>query len=158
MTMLALAAVATGVCSCAYLLHGDTEEIAVNSEPMGADVSVSNGATGVTPFTIEVPRERDLVFHFSKPGYQSADVVDGTQVQSKYIAADWASMLLTAIPVAWISDVSSGSAHSHEQTIVEARLTPDQSKVVHPPPERPATLVTPSPLPTPSIDAPADEN
>jgi len=130
--------------SCAYLTHGKTEEISVNSNPPGADVTLSNGMTGVTPFTITVPRERDLVFHFSKPGYRSTDVFDDTQVESRYIAADWASMLLTAVPVAWISDVSSGSAHTHQQTTITAELEPDPTYKLAPP-ARPAAPPQASP-------------
>ncbi len=121
----ALAAVA--LACCAYVRHGKTEEIAVRSEPSGANVTMSSGMTGVTPFTITVARERDLVFHFSKPGYRSTDVFDDAQVESGYVAADWASMLVTGIPVAWLSDVSSGSAHTHELTTITATLEPDPS-------------------------------
>lgn len=85
--------------------------------------------TGVTPFTITVPRERNLVFHFSKEGYQSADVFDQTNVESKYIAADWATMLVTGLPFAWVNDVSSGAARTHEQMTVTANLVLDPAYV-----------------------------
>jgi PEGA domain len=114
---LAMAVAATCTIACANVRHGNTEEISVASNPQGADVTLNNGMTGVTPFTITVPRERNLVFHFSKEGYQSADVFDQTNVESKYIAADW------------VDDVSSGAARTHEQMTVTANLVPDPSYV-----------------------------
>ena len=115
--------------ACANVSHGKTEEISVTSNPSGADVMLNNGMTGVTPFTITVPRERNLVFHFSKEGYQSADVFDQTNVEGKYVAADWATMLVTGLPFAWVNDVSSGAARTHEQMAVTANLVPDPSYV-----------------------------
>ena len=155
-----LAALAAISASCAYVMHGKTEEITVESNPPGAEVTLSNGMTGVTPFTITVPRERDLVFHFSKDGYQPADVYNDAQVESKYIAADWASMLLTAIPIAWISDVSSGSAHTHEKTLVAVTLVRDPSYGVHPASPAAAAQVPvprPSAAPPPTPEPPAEE-
>jgi len=127
--MAALAMAATCLMSCANVSHGTTAEISVTSNPSGADVTLSNGMSGVTPFTITVPRERDLVFHFSKEGYQSADVFDETNVEGKYVAADWASILVTGLPVAWVNDVSSGAARTHEQIAVTANLVPDSAYV-----------------------------
>ena len=146
----AFAIAAACLVSCANVSHGNTEEIAVTSNPSGADVMLNNGMTGVTPFTITVPRERNLVFHFSKEGYQSADVFDQTNVEGKYVAADWATMLVTGLPFAWVNDVSSGAARTHEQLTVTANLVPDPSYVrpryQAPPPE--TVKEAPSPSPT----------
>jgi predicted small secreted protein len=147
-----LVAAALTIASCANFMHGKDEDINVTSNPPGADVTLSNGMTGVTPFTITVPRERDLVFHFSKSGYQPTDINNISQVESRYIAADWASMLLTAIPFAWISDVSSGAAHTHQLTTINADLVADPGMVVHPPPPTPTPLATPTPQATPSVE------
>ena len=127
MTVIAVAAACT--VACANVMHGKTEEISVTSNPSGADVTLNNGMIGVTPFTITVPRERNLVFHFSKEGYQSADVFDQSNVEGKYIAADWATMLVTGLPFAWLNDVSSGAPRTHEQITVTANLVPDPSYV-----------------------------
>ena len=150
-TVFVLAAIAVACAACANLLHGKTEEISVESDPPGATVVLSNGMSGVTPFMIQVPRERDLVFHFSKDGYRPSAVVDDTKVEGKYIAADWASMLVTGLPFAWVSDVSSGAAHTHEQLAITAQLEPDPSYVPRPTPTpTPTPMATPTPLMAPS--------
>jgi hypothetical protein len=151
-----IAAVAACTAACANVMHGKTEEISVTSNPPGADVMLNNGMTGVTPFTITVPRERNLVFHFSKEGYQSADVFDQTNVEGKYIAADWGTMIFTGLPFAWLNDVSSGAARTHEQLTVTANLILDPSyerpKYQAAAPEAPKA--TPSAAPTVSSAAP----
>jgi len=146
----AFAIAAACLVSCANVSHGKTEEIAVTSDPSGADVTLNNGMTGVTPFTITVPRERNLVFHFSKEGFQSADVFDQANVEGKYIAADWATMLVTGLPFAWVNDVSSGAARTHEQMTVTANLIPDPSYVrpKYQPSEPGPAKAAPSPSPT----------
>ena len=133
--------------SCARVLQGKTEDITVISDPIGADVTLSNGMTGITPFTITVPRERDLAFHYSKPGYHSVSVYDDANVEDGYITADWVSILLTGIPVAWLTDVSSGAAHTHTKTTVAARLYRDPTYVAR---------LAPAPTPTPAA-APSPE-
>lgn len=152
-TILILTAVAMAIASCANILHGKTEEISVESDPPGATVVLNNGMSGVTPFMIQVPRERDLVFHYSLDGYKPVDVFNDTNVESKYIAGDWASMLLTGLPFAWVSDVSSGAAHTHQQLVVTAQLQPDPSFTPRPTPAvTPTPMATPTAIPTASRD------
>src|SRR4029077_13653431 len=82
---IAAASSALGLSSCLLLFQGTTEEIGVTSDPPGATVTLNNGETKVTPFTITVPREKDLQLHFSKVGYQSSDLVDNSQVEGLII-------------------------------------------------------------------------
>jgi PEGA domain len=110
---------AAAVWSCALLTQGTTEEIQVNSDPPGATVRLNNGETGVTPFSTVVPREQDIQFHFSKPGYQSADLSDNSQVEAGYLVADTIPLLIP-----WMVDASSGAGFAHQQTAVTARLDP----------------------------------
>jgi hypothetical protein len=150
--ILILAFLAMAVASCANIIHGKTEEISVESDPAGATVVLNNGMSGVTPFMIQVPRERDLIFHYSLDGYHPTEVVDDTTVESKYITVDWISMLFTGVPFAWLSDVSSGAAHTHETLVVSAQLQPDPSFT-----PRPSATATPTPLATPSAMPTATE-
>jgi hypothetical protein len=107
------------VCSCALILQGRTEKIAVNSDPPGALVTLSDGETKVTPFSITVPRNQDLQFHFSKPGYQSTDVSDNSQVEGAYGAVD-----IIPLMIPWAIDGSTGAPYKHQQSSVTARLDP----------------------------------
>lgn len=101
---------AIGLASCAYLIHGNTEAIEVNSEPSGANVVVSNGETGITPFSIIVRRDTSLAFHISKEGYEPVDVYDDTEAQ--YPAALLAA---TGLPgTGAFVDVVTGADHAHK--------------------------------------------
>ena len=81
--------------SCAALVHGTTENIDVSSEPPGAAVVVSNGQTGTTPFTMVARRDQGLVFHFSKTGYQSVDVLNESEMETGALVSDLVVAILT---------------------------------------------------------------
>src|SRR5271170_7857502 len=118
---LVVAISSTVVCSCALLLQGTTEEINVASDPPGATVTLNDGETKVTPFSITVPRQRDLQFHFSKPGYQSADVDDNSEIESGYMMA-----ALIPLMVPWTIDAVAGAGYAHQQPTVTAHLDPSE--------------------------------
>ena len=117
---LAFAAISVGAGSCALMSQGTTEEITVSSDPSGATVTLNNGETRVTPFSIVVPREQDLQLHFSKSGYQSADVDDNSRVEGGYLAAD-----VIPFMIPWAIDASSGAGFAHQKTSVTAHLDPE---------------------------------
>jgi len=108
-------------CSCGLLFQGTTEEINVTSDPPGATVTLNDGETKVTPFSITVPREKDLQFHFSKPGYESADVVDNSQAEFGYMTADFIPLMLP-----WTIDAAAGAGFAHQQASVTAHLDPSE--------------------------------
>ncbi|HEY1851642.1 MAG TPA: hypothetical protein VGG60_11500 [Candidatus Binataceae bacterium] len=120
--IIALAVASLAISSCALMSHGTTEEIAVTSDPPGATATLASGETHVTPFTITVPREQDLQFHFSKPGYQSADIVDDTRVQGGYLAADSLTFF-----VGLSIDAATGAYFEHQEQSITARLDPASS-------------------------------
>jgi hypothetical protein len=110
-----------GICSCGLVFQGTTEEINVASEPPGATVTLNDGETKVTPFSMTAPREKDLQFHFSKPGYQSADVADNSQVEGGLL------LIFDVIPlmIPWSIDAAAGAGFAHQQTTVTAHLEPE---------------------------------
>ena len=107
-----------GLTSCAYLIHGNTETIEVNSEPSGANVVASNGETGITPFSITVRRDQSLAFHISKEGYEPVDVYDDTEAQ--YPAALLAA---TGLPgTGALVDEMTGADHAHKSQQLNIQL------------------------------------
>jgi hypothetical protein len=110
--------------SCAYLIHGKKETIQVTSDPPGAAVTVSDGQTGVTPFSVTVRREQSLIFHFSKEGYQSVDVSDGSEIEARYYAPLLLGILFPPLTVGAAVDSFTGADHAHNADEVSARLYP----------------------------------
>ena len=138
---LIVAASSVWVCSCGLLFQGTTEEINVASDPPGATVTLNDGETKVTPFSMTAPREKDLQFHFSKPGYQSADLADNSQVEPGFLVVDAIPLLIP-----WAVDASQGAGFAHQQTSVVAHLDPEGGVAG----DVPTKVVVPSPPSTQS--------
>jgi hypothetical protein len=102
------------------MTQGTKEQIMVVSVPSGATTTLSNGETRVTPFTLTVPRDEDLQFHFAKPGYQSTDVADDSHIEGGYLVADF------LIPIMWGIDAATGAYFTHQQPMVVAHLDPEK--------------------------------
>jgi hypothetical protein len=118
-TALVLVVSSMWICSCLLLFQGTTEDVNVASDPPGATVVLNDGETKVTPFSITVPREKDLQFHFSKHGYQSADVSDNSRVEPESFV-DFFPLVLP-----WAVDASAGAGFEHQQTSVTVHLDPE---------------------------------
>lgn len=115
--MLALSSIA--ICSCGLIFQGTTETISVESDPPAATVTMDNGVTMTTPFTINVPREQDLNFHFSKPGYQSVNLSDNSRVEPLVLIVDTIPLMIP-----WAIDAGTGAGFVHQRSFVRARLDP----------------------------------
>ncbi len=146
-TVIVAASALLGTCSCASLLQGTTEQLTVTSNPPGATATLSNGETRVTPFTMIVPRQQDLQFHFSKPGYQSTDVADDSQIEGGYLAADIFTFI--GLPIGWPIDVATGACFAHQQSTVIAHLDPEGTVAS----DTSSKAGAPSPQGNPSSDA-----
>jgi hypothetical protein len=117
----ALALIALFSCtSCATLFQGTHEEIALASDPSGAAVTINDGHSGSTPYSIHENREEDLQVHFSKPGYQSEDIADTSHVQWGYVVSDIFFTGLIGLAV----DGLDGAIFAHSQQMVSAHLDP----------------------------------
>lgn len=140
---LIVAASSVWLCSCGLLFQGTTEEINVASDPPGATVTLNDGETKVTPFSMTAPREKDLQFHFSKPGYQSTDVSDNSHVETGL-----AMFEVIPLMIPWSIDAAAGAGYTHQQTSVVAHLDPEGSVAG----EVPTRTVAPLPPAIPSPD------
>jgi PEGA domain-containing protein len=75
---------------CATLVHGRKQEVAVSSEPPGAQVLLRGEAIGTTPTKVKLPRrDSHLTLRFEKDGYQTAELPLKRRV-SGWIAGDLA--------------------------------------------------------------------
>ena len=64
---------------CATITRGTSEVIEVNSDPVGASITLSNGQTGKTPTTFELKRKGIYIVTIEKEGYESVQLtVQGT--------------------------------------------------------------------------------
>jgi hypothetical protein len=107
-----------GGASCATLFQGTHEEIDLASDPSGVNTSISDGRSGVTPYSVHVDRDEDLQIHFSKPGYQNYDVDDVSHVEWGYFVADVFFTGLIGLAV----DGIDGAMFYHSEQMVSAHL------------------------------------
>lgn len=59
---------------CATITRGTEQDLAVESDPAGASVTLSNGMKGTTPTSFKVKRKDSLTVTVQKPGYKTATV------------------------------------------------------------------------------------
>lgn len=59
---------------CASVTRGTMDKLRVDSEPPGAQVTLSNGQAGTTPATFKLPRKKGVEVEIAKPGYEPQKV------------------------------------------------------------------------------------
>jgi len=119
--LVASAAYALVACtSCATLFQGTSEEIELASDPSGASATVNDGHSGPTPYSIHVNRNDDLQVYFSKPGYESENISDGSKVEWGYLVSDIFFTGLIGLAI----DGLDGAMFYHSQQMVSAHLAP----------------------------------
>jgi hypothetical protein len=133
--------------SCATLFQGTHEEIMVASDPAGAQVSVNDGRSGVTPYSIRVDRDEDLQIHVSKTGYTAYDESDPSHIEWGYFVSDFFFTGLIGLAV----DGLDGAMFYHNHEMVTAHLDP----VANTGPAAAQAQPAPAAVPASSASAPA---
>lgn len=121
--------------SCATMLKGTTDNMAIVSDPVGAKVAVNGDEKGTTPVSFTVPSKQDLNIHLSKEGYQAQDV--SSEANFRWGYEIWA-FLAYVIPL--VVDLSDGAAWGHDPTTLTAHLEP----IAQPSPAAPAAAASPA--------------
>ena len=57
--------------SCATLIRGTTQQISLNTDPVGATATLSDGRSCLTPCTLEAQRKNTVQIYFEKNGCNS---------------------------------------------------------------------------------------
>jgi hypothetical protein len=104
---------------CATVMHGANQTFIVESDPVGATVKFSNGATCVTPCKLELPRRYDFRTDLSLDGYRPVYVL----VRSKTGGATFGNLLAGGI-VGAVVDSSNGANKQLSPNPLKVRLTP----------------------------------
>jgi hypothetical protein len=142
---------------CATVTRGTTETLMIQSTPSGADVRVSNGFTGRTPFTFTAPRKGDLIVTVSHPGYETQEHILHSGVAGKGAAGVAGNALIGGVIGIGV-DMATGAALSHKPnplivTLKPVELIPEDKSP--PSPAEPAAVVSKASLsPTSQTDAP----
>jgi hypothetical protein len=65
---------------CATITRGTKDTLVIESDPPGAKVTLSTGATGTTPTAFKLPRKHDLTVQIEKPGYEPLTIQVKSQI------------------------------------------------------------------------------
>ncbi len=100
--------------ACATVTRGTKEVFVVESDPPGAEVSMSNGMScNATPCSFKVPRKETLVVEVSKEGYDSSSYTVQTQVSGGGGAAMAGNVLVGGLIGVGV-DAASGAMLEHK--------------------------------------------
>ncbi|RXK55013.1 PEGA domain-containing protein [Oleiharenicola lentus] len=139
---------------CATVTRGTTETLMIQSTPSGADVRVSNGFTGRTPFTFTVPRKGDLIVTISLPGYEAQEHILHSSVAGKGAAGVAGNALIGGVIGIGV-DMATGAALSHKPNPLVVTLKPMVIPVAEKAPPVPPETTAPGPdTPTASAAPP----
>ncbi|HYC81259.1 MAG TPA: hypothetical protein VEB68_05230 [Croceibacterium sp.] len=105
-TCLALAGLGLALSGCATVINGTEQNFAFDSDPQGAQVTLSNGAGCETPCSLELRRKYDLRADFKKDGYEPTYVL----VQSRTGGAMAGNILLGGV-IGGVVDASNGATN-----------------------------------------------
>ena len=106
-----------GLSGCATIMHGPNQTFELGSDPQGATVKLSNGATCVTPCQMELPRRHDLRADFMREGFRPVYVL----VQSKMGGATFGNLLAGGI-IGAVVDSSNGASNKLTPNPINVRL------------------------------------
>ena len=124
LTILAAAFLSTG---CATITRGTTDTITVNSSPGNADVQLSTGATGKTPATFQLPRNKPLQVTISKLGYEPQTVSVLPQISGGGGAGMAGNVVFGGIIGAGV-DVASGAMYDLHPDAIFAHLEKEDTE------------------------------
>jgi len=85
---LTLACILLSASGCATITRGTTEALVINTEPPGANATLSSGHFCKTPCSIELKRGNSVHVKIEKEGYLTVD----TDIQSQIASAGAAGM------------------------------------------------------------------
>lgn len=103
---------------CATVMHGANQTFLIDTDPVGAKVKLSGGATCVTPCKLELPRRYDFRADLLLDGYRPVYVL----VHSKTGGATFGNLLAGGI-IGAVVDSSNGSNKQLAPNPLNVRLT-----------------------------------
>ena len=117
--VLAVALAATGLGGCATVLNGTNVDYAAQTDPTGATITYSNGASCTSPCEIELKRKNDLRADITLEGYEPTYVL----IQSKLGGSAFGNIIAGG-GVGAIVDGSNGSSNRLYPRPLIVRLAP----------------------------------
>lgn len=105
------------VAGCGTLFNSSTKNVAMSSEPTGAEVFIDGNRMGTTPITLELDNQENHAVVFRKEGHQDVTCDIKTKVGAGYVILD---ILGGLVPV--IIDAATGEWESLDKETCNVNL------------------------------------
>ena len=150
---LLLAAFCFLLSGCATITRGTKDTLVVESDPAGANVTLSNGMTGRTPTSVKLPRKEPVVVTIAKEGYETLTVNVNPQISGAGAAGMAGNVLVGGI-IGAVVDPMTGAMKDLRPNPVKVTLVPTKNSGEAVPPATSAPAIPPV-ASTPPSTAPA---
>lgn len=139
---------------CASVVRGSSEKLIIQSMPSGAQVRLSTGQAGVTPWEVEVKRKDTIFVTVTKDGYKEMSTAVISSIDGASLGIGTVANFVTLPILNDVIDYKTGANFSHKPNPLIVTLIPSSSPEIYPVPAPvpaapvPATQapVTPAPL------------
>lgn len=141
---------ASALSGCGSITRGTTEDVAINSTPIGAKVTTDIGMNCTAPCMLKVPRNKDFTITASADGYKTSTLFVGRKVSGNG-AAGMAGNVIVGGLIGVIVDSSTGAAMDHTPNPAFINLAKDDLAIPGEPPLIPGKkkpLAKPTVVPT----------
>lgn len=108
---------------CATITRGTSEAFVIETDPPGAEATLSNGLRCSTPCSLTVKRRGDFVVTIKKEGYETVISTVTSSVDSGGAAGMAGNVVLGGIIGAGV-DAGTGAMHSHKPNPLSVKLQP----------------------------------
>lgn len=122
---------ALGLSACGALFNGGPANVALNSNPAGAEVWIDGANRGVTPTTLQLAKGQNHTVTFRKAGFADTTYEITREVSATYVVLDVLGGILPVIVDAATGSwyvLSTDEVHVQlaEQPVASGQLTPEQ--------------------------------
>ena len=112
---------------CSTITRGTKDTLVVNSEPLGAYVTLSTGLNGKTPCSFKVSRKGGFVVKIEKEGYETVEIQVEGQISGAGAAGMAGNVLLGGIIGAGV-DAATGATKNLKPNPIDVKLVPIQEE------------------------------
>lgn len=114
--------------SCASVVRGSSEKLVIQSNPSGAEVRLSTGHSGITPFETAVPRKGTILVTISKAGYKELNTAVISSIDGGSLGLGTAANFLFLPIINDVVDYKTGANYSHKPNPLIVTLIPADAK------------------------------
>ena len=135
--LLLLSVLSALLIGCASIVRGGSEKLVIQSNPSGAQVTLSTGQSATTPFEFEVKRKGVIFVSISKDGYKTIETSIISSIDGTSLGVGTVANLIFLPVVNDIVDYKTGANYSHKPNPLIVTLIPLSSEAEYkyaPPP------------------------